>query len=322
MTKKVNDKKRVTNKINVQAEAEQLLKTLALLEKPYPINYLVNLLTGSTLYGWKKAGHPKLETFGSLSKLSPVRIYRLIQILIDKQMVEGTPRTFSNIQITLRGETFLASPRKMVIRKKRLKYTHHDYLLFQLLKETRTSFSQQESKKETKILPQFTLERIAYLKPKSMKDLAAIQGMGKVRLHKLGLSILNAVNHVLDQQKREYEMKKLAAIKAPTFQQTKELWEKGYSQEEISKIKGIKLESVHQYLERLHLAGEVDMRPWIEKNVDSKELFMGVEFFKQVENGRLKEAFEATGIDYQVLRLCKLYVHGYKTETINVSMAA
>ena len=322
MKKKVNDKKRVTKKINLQTEVETILKTILLLDKPYSINYLVNILTGSTNFKWRRAGHTELVTFGGLSKHSPVRLYRILQLMIDKALIEGVAHNYVNIRVTPEGMDYLENPRPIQVTAKKLKYTRHEVNLFHLLKQTRSTFSEQEGRSETQVLPQFILERIAYIRPEDKEALASIPGMGKVRLEKLGPSILEILNQIRKEEVEAYERRKQMALKSHTFKQTKELWEKGYSLEEISKIKGITESSVVNYLERLHYAGEINLRPWIEKNVDSKDLFMGVEFFKQVKEPKLKQAYEATGLDYSVLRFCRMYVSSHKQTSVQLSLVA
>ena len=72
----------------------------------------------------------------------------------------------------------------------------------------------------------------------------------------------------------------------------------------MATLKGDKM--VH-YLCDLHEIGHVDMVLWIEKNISSKSLFKGVEYFNRVQAPTLKEAYSTLGLDYNTLRFAWLY---------------
>ena len=68
------------------------------------------------------------------------------------------------------------------------------------------------------------------------------------------------------------------------------------------------------------MTGEIDLRPWIEKNVDSKALYKGAEYFKKVSNPKVKEAFQVLGLDYETLNLCKMYVANVVSRQVEIPL--
>ena len=307
--KQVNDKQSGSRKINLNNEVIYLLKTMELLQKPSTINYLLNIVTGSNIYAWKKSGHDQLETFGALAWCESVRLHRTIQIMVDMHLIEGVPKNLQSVRITPQGQRFLENPKPVEVYPDKVKLNGNDFSLLYFLKEIRSSFAEKEGQEENTILPLFTLERIAYLRPRDEKSLSNIPGMGKVRMKKLGTSILASIQKVVTKERDEKRKKQMRMVFSPSFQKTKELWLAGYSIQEIATIRGHRLATVHAYLEKLHFADEINMRPWIEKYIDSKQLYRGVEFFKQVPKATLNEAHEVLGLSYDVLRKCKMYLY-------------
>lgn len=311
-----------TRKVDIQSEVVYILKTLKLLEKPFSVNYVINIVTGSNIFTWKKSGHDQLATFGSLAWCEAVRLHRTLQVMLDKELIEGVPNNLQMIRMTEKGSEFLKTPEPIPVYPGKLRLSGHDFALLYLLKQIRSSFAEKEGQDEYSILPLLTLDRIVYLRPKSEEALSHIPGMGKTRVKKLATPILAAIDNVVEKEIEERRKKHMRIAFSPSFQKTKELWEAGYSLAEIAMIRGHRLSTVHSYLEKLHYALEIDMRPWIEKHVDSKQLYRGVEFFKQVPNASLNEAHEVLGISYDVLRKCKMYIFEPASELQRTAVAA
>ena len=91
------------------------------------------------------------------------------------------------------------------------------------------------------------------------------------------------------------------------------LFEKGFTVEQIASQHELKTGTIQHYLLTLHQAGEIDLIPWIKDQLSTEELEKGSRYFQQHENPKLSQAFADLGLDYDTLRLCRLYVAKHDT---------
>ena len=293
---------------DVTNDATNVLKTLLLLGKPFGMSYLTSVLKGDEEVSWMREEHKTLETFGCLNEHTTGYIKNMISIMIDFEMI-GPGNAYSTvIKITKKGEDFLENPSQLKVHSARLKPAKFESLLAFRLGTLRKNFAEKEKKPGYQIFSDFTLNRLVRLKPLTVKELREIPGIGLFKAEKYGSAILDSISRTLEARKESALQRNLQTVKSPTYQQTRELFIAGNSPAEIAKAKGISESTIKSYLEKLHLAGEINLKPWIEENIDNKALYKGAEYFKQVEHPRMKEAYEVLGLDYDILRMCKLYV--------------
>jgi hypothetical protein len=139
-------------------------------------------------------------------------------------------------------------------------------------------------------------------------ELLGVYGIGPWKLKRYGVQLQEVIQSFLEEEKLRAVTRMLKSVTRPTFQETKVLFEQGMEPTEIADFKGIKLRTVMNYLESLHLSGQIDLRNWIEKYVDRKTLHTAVQFFRDAHDNRIQVAHEVLGYDYDTLRLCRLYL--------------
>ena len=76
---------------------------------------------------------------------------------------------------------------------------------------------------------------------------------------------------------------------------------------EITNILGLTMTRTIDILIDLSAADKVDLIPWIERNINSKSLYKGVEYFTKVSRPSFEEAHMTIGLDYSTLKFCKVY---------------
>ena len=77
--------------------------------------------------------------------------------------------------------------------------------------------------------------------------------------------------------------------------------------EEIAKTRKLQPGTVKQYLMNLHRAKIIDLRSWADDRLDSKEMEKGISYFLEARDKRLEVAHNSLGLDYDLLRFCRLF---------------
>lgn len=293
--------------IDVTEDVKLVLKTMDLLKANFGASYLARLLRGDAKFNWSHPYHIELETFGSLTHHHQGWVRSLIYRMVDFGWIEPVMPRCSVLQVTAKGKEWLEKPEKIWVAKTELRESQLDMKLRYKLVELRSQIAKTENANAYSVFTQFTIDWMVKVRPLTYAKLKAIPGIDDKRADRYGAAIVGLI--------RENEEEKLEVIKrnatfrasGPSHQETKQLMLEGKSIPEIAAIKNIQEKTVIQYMERLHLAEEIDARPVVEQLVDKKTLHKGVEFFKNLANPRLSEAHQTLNIGYDILRLCKLY---------------
>ncbi len=305
--------------VNLQETACYIFKTVLLLERHYGADYIGRILQGFDRFGMRDESHKELETFGVMRKVYRERIGNIIKYLVKQGFLRISKPAFGNLAITPKGEAFLDAPTELVVPEKELVTPELDRMLQAELRQLRTELSEQADIMPYEIYTNYTLQKIVEEKPTNVTMLKAIPGIGDQRINRFGHAVIQAVKRV--QEDGSAILLQLRA-KWPSRQEVKTLFLAGKSVEEIATQRNVKPSTVITCLEELHLAGELDLTGWIENRLDPKALHKGAEYFKQVEMHDLKSAYEVLGLDYETLRMCRLYVSDVKTERTELAMAS
>ncbi len=300
-------------KVNIQEETELILKTVLLLDHPYGANYLVRVLMGSKDYGLKEESHMELETYGALGEMHMGKIKDIVHFLVRKNYLHIADKRFGVIGITEQGEAYLEQPEPLEVSPRYLYTNRYDRRLYKALRGIRKELATQVSKPPFHIFTDYTLQCLVEEKPKDILSLKTIPGIGDYKADAYGNAILLALKENETQKAEEAQVRMMQRAQSPSHQEVKALFESGMDIEEMAEKRQVKASTIRTCLYRLHEAGEVDLSAWIEKQVGEQELAKGSEYFRQTPNLRLKEAFEDLGMDYETLRLCRLYVHKIST---------
>ncbi len=291
---------------DIKDELFHILTTIQLLEKSFTSGYLVRILQGDKNYPFKRESHKEIRTFGILSYTSFRYIKNVIKFGVNEDYIKVVDLRNGFLGISPKGEQLLDAPVPVMIREKLLRTPWYDYYLEVKLREVRNKYANKVKIPLYRIYNNYMLEQIVELKPVSEADIRYIVGMPELSKDILE-EVIETVKNVLAKKSRKDRAWIYERAYRPSHFKIKELFEKGYSLETIAEHRDIRPATVQRYLLDLHLAGEIDLREWIEEQVDDAELHRGVEYFKQVDAPRLKEAHDVLGLDYDVLRLCRAY---------------
>ena len=296
--------------INVKEDIVAILKTVLLVEQRYGMGYLVSLLRGDAQFGLKDETHEAFETFGALHGQSSERVRCLIELLLEDDLLHITDARYGIIGLTEAGEAYLEAPADWWLRADKLRAKPYDRMLLVELRQIRRELSQQYDLPPFRIFTDYTLSCLVKEKPTNLSELLTIPGIGDYKANRYGPLLIGAVDRMQARRREDNHARLLKRAASPGHQQVKRLFEAGHAEAEIAHIRGVKPATVRRTLVELHRAGELDLRPWIQETVPSEALDQSQAFFAQDENRRLRDAYEKLGLDYDTLRLCRLYITG------------
>lgn len=307
---------------NLKTIATQILKTMCLLDKPFGQSYLCEILRGEFRYDPKHASHVRLETFGVAAGQKLDSLSCIFQLMIEKGYVQSDPPSFNTLRVTDAGNRYLESPQNWIVPTWKTQYRRSDIHLRNCLRYHRTDLAKQQGMEPWLIFTNFTLEALVRQKPYDFQTLSKVPGMTTYKCEHFGASILGVFQEAKEQFDDIVRASTLVKVSKGVYPEVQRMFTEGAKIEEISKQLGIQLTTVGEYLRQLHSVGKVDLIPWIEKEISSKELFKGTEYFKNVKNPSITEAFNTLGIGYDTLRFCKLYVADFKKEEAELAISA
>lgn len=299
--------------ISIREDAVALLKALRQVNSPCEAGRFIDLILAPA------AQIKGSEAFRGFSRTD---LSILLNCLLEKGLIESASGLPNHLLISERGRAFLNFPARLRVNINDLFEAENDRWLMEELREIRLSLSTAEEKPAYCVFRDYTLLRIVIRKPTTVATLSELAGFGAFQVNQYGHAVIQAVKRARELKKEVWQDQLRKRAWWPSFQAVKALFETGLQIDEIANKRHMQPASVQQILEQLHYAGEINLIPWIERNIDRRELQSGVDYFRAVTNPRLKDAYERLGLEYRTLRLCHLYVSGvasYEEELKNAS---
>ena len=298
---------------DITLDTVQVLKTVLLLDTSYSAGYLNRVLRADEAYGFRKPLHQELETYGILEEETFGYVDDLIHYLIRQGYLKISNPRYGTVEMADKGQAFLQQPKDLRVPLADLRKAWYELELIRRLKQLRTELAEEAGKAPYEIFNNYILQRVAHEMPDQEVTLKAIPGLEGLKTA-ARLRLLTEIARVAEMRKIDEETGVYSRANSRSHRVVQELFEAGFGPEEIARRRDLQVGTVHNYLETLHRAGRVDLRPWIETYVDSKDLHRGTEYFKSVEQPKLKEAHQLLGLDYDILKLCQLYVTEVREE--------
>jgi hypothetical protein len=295
------------NRINIEQEVIAILRTVLALEQKSGLNYLSRVLRGDDRFGFRNAKHRAIATFGSLAGFHESRVRNLVNYMIKEQLLEIVNFRYGHIGLTAKGTAFLEQPGEFAVRPAEIRMSNADFFLLHELKNLRREISRSQGRPPFRVFTDYILQRVIQDKPRTVVQLKRIPGMTDRQADTYGPMILLAVRRAIElEAKRSAERIRMMA-QSPSLQRVKSLFNSALEVEAIAESCSIQPKTVRDYLCTLHMAGEINLIPWIETHLDNQSLHKGVEYFTQVRNPKLSDAARILEMDFDSLKFCKLY---------------
>ncbi|MEO0470362.1 MAG: helix-turn-helix domain-containing protein, partial [Bacteroidota bacterium] len=292
--------------VNVAPEAVQILKTVLLLEKPYSMGYLNQLLQGDVTFGLRKDFHSEMETFGVLADVHFGKINNLISFLVREDFLEVANQSYGTLKVSAKGEKFLGDPQDLEVSEKQLRMPWYEMKLMLKLREIRKELASQTEQEPYQFFNNYGIQCIIEIMPQTEAELTAIPALTDMPIG-CRKEVLTAVKEIEGQKEEDALTGVYTKAASPSHRMVKRLFIEGKGPEAIAKIRKLQASTVRNYLSNLHQAGEIDLSSWIEETVDQKVLHKVQKYFAQSGNSGLKVAHETLGVDYDTLKLCRLH---------------
>lgn len=295
------------SQINIQAEAIAILKTVVLLEQKFTAKYVTYILKG-----WDKflrtEMHKHLETFGAFQNVSEERLLQMIDFLEEENYLYAKDSEKGILGISEKGLRTIAKETEVWIETDSLKMNELARIITIKLKEVRKDFAKKEGRPIYEIFTDYMLKNVVKNLPQSAEELKEIIGFNSFRLFRYGKSILETISFVQENLAEAQAQEKQARMMQTGYLAVKKAFEAGATFNEISQKCNLKPYMAARFLSELHETGHIDLKRWIEGNVNVLDLHKGVRFFHQHQNVSLKDAYWTLGLEYPTLMFCKVYI--------------
>lgn len=300
-----------SSRLNVGHDLEIILRIVASLEGRYGASYLVRLLRGQKSLSLRKDAHADMPQFGAMHDYHADTIRGLINYLVREGFLQVSSAKFGSLEVTPRGEAFLAEPTEVWVQKSAITLNAFDRMLMNELRQVRKEIAASENIPPYRIFTDYTMQQIVDQKPEDLESLRLISGIGEYKADRYGAAIFLAISQTREEKAANDRIRLMKKVQSPSHQGVKSMFEAGASVEEIAEKRSIQPGTVKRMLQTLHQAGSVDLKPWIREQVRSEVLEKGVEYFRREPQSGLRDAYEKLGLDYDTLKMCRLYVAGY-----------
>jgi HRDC domain/RQC domain/Helix-turn-helix domain len=304
----VESKTQNTYDLDITSMVRTILQTMADLGRPYGQNYIAQFVTADKFISFRQTDHCNLPTYGKLRSMNLNDAVCMIHHLIDVGYIACKEPDFITIALTDSGQAWLANPQPWTIAKNRVRYSAFEKFLRTALREHRRDTAERHERKPWEVISDYTLDRIVQSKPLNLDALSRLPGFDTRKCEQYGAGFVKTVQDVIEHYEVFQRASLMQKVKSPRYQQAKKLFQENVTIPEIASVMGLKIGTVCNYLRDLHAADQVDLVPWIERNINARSLYKGTEYFERVSRPRLKEAHNTLGLDYDTLLFCQLYV--------------
>ncbi len=309
----------VVYSMNIRNTATTVFKTIMLSKQRYGMNYIIRILRGDDKFGWKDEAHTQMETYGSLKTLPDFKIKNIISWLMANHYLYVSNMEYGILALTEKAHYEMTNQVAWWVSNKELSLHIEERRVTEALKSLRKSLSISEEKPIFLIFTDYVLQSLASAMPSSITELKNTPGINSAMCDKFGHLILRTIENAKKQAEKELREKRIEKVKGTDYQSVKALINEGRKLDTIIAKTGFSKERIVRIMKDLHETGEIDVKPFIEKNIKPKDLYKATEFFRQTENARLKTAYETLGLDYDILRMCRLYIADLKSDIIAIA---
>jgi len=249
--------------------AQKALSAIIRLKESEPLPVIIDFLRGSKNAYIFENEYQNLKTYGVGIDLSWFDWNQYLIQLINLGYCEIAFHQQNKIRLTsfakkvlFEGEKVqLTTVLKINIDKQEVKETKKKSVansLFESLRKLRYEISNEENVPAYVIFSDAALRQMEKERPMSDSELLAIDGVGKAKLEKYGEAFIKVI---LDFQKSKTVKKKK---ETSTYKETLELYQKGFSVEEIAQKRNLGLSTIMSHLAKLYADGAaVDLNSFI-----------------------------------------------------------
>lgn len=309
------------HRTNLKDEAQLILQLIIDTKERYGSSYLIRLLRGDDSFDVRESEHTESSSYGTMPTHYSDRLRNIFRYLIREGLLQITDPIYGVLALTDTGRSFLENPYDLIARYQSLRFSPLERIMLRELREARRALATKQELPAFRVFTDHMLQRLVEEKPSSIDALRQIPGFGDYKINRYGPAVLQAVSRSYEQQRIQAQQDVVRQANNGAHQITKSLFESGLTEAEIAEKRDIQPATVRRHLINLHRTGQIDLTPWIETQLTAETLDKGSTYFRQAESRRLRDAYEQLGLDYDTLRLCRLYVASLNVENAPLQRA-
>ncbi|EFH79944.1 DNA helicase RecQ [Ktedonobacter racemifer] len=326
-------------------DAQKFISCVSRTQQRYGMRYIIEILRGANTKKIRDMGHDQLTTYGIGKDLSADEWTRLGRALLQQELISETQDGYPVLKLNRLSAEILRRQRIVEIpaiaseqrqNSKRnapqVELKPEEWGLYHHLRELRKRLADEYNIAPYIIFSDNSLQVMAQQRPQTQKQFAAIPGVGDRKLEAFFSPFTHAIEDYCDQHNMEVglesaEEPKTTKEETPlvrkrssqeSYRASLELYQQGYSIEEIAQQRGFVPSTIINHLSALIEAGEeVDVSPLIQAG--HYEDIANV--YQQVGMEVLKPAKELLGdaYSYEELRLVRSLIRREQESLQNTS---
>ena len=306
--------------------AQKILSAVIRTGGRFGINHVCSVLRGGNTKTIRQWEHNKLSVYGIAKEFSANELKEIANHLVAEGFLARNNGDYPTFRVSDTGRTFLKNRATLTLEmpkreeekesSARRAALDYDQALFDLLRNLRTRLAAERDVPPFVIFGDVTLQQMAYYLPQSLESLSRISGVGTKKLEELGDTFLTEIvdyARANDLKERDNPARKKnksdrVGSSGSTYNQTKQLLQKGLSVEDIARQRGLASGTVASHLERLIRSGEqIDLRPSLPGRDRIDQI---TDAFTTTGSAYLSPVKEILGEDftYDEIRLVRLYL--------------
>lgn len=289
-----------------------IMKTIQLVGRSCSLNELARILRADQLKFFRDPTHATLETTGTFSHKSRLELRLTMSYLLDEEYLEMQDIRYQGLVVSSKGKAFMEEPNPILVDFEQIRCNPFELYFHRTLRELRLRLSRERGVPIYAIYTDHCIDQIVKDQPETLKELTLIRGLDDNQVAVFGALILKNLDEMRENWHHIKNLRLAGKVKNGTHQEVKRLHEEGFTVEEIAGMNGIKQATVERYLCDFHMAGIMDLRPWIESYLEEEELQPAAKYFKERPGALLREAKEVLGIEYNKLFLGRIYTQEFK----------
>ncbi len=317
-------------KLEVKDSSKIVLDAVNELDERFNINYVVNVIQGSSNPQIKTFRHNKLKSFGSgqIMKMEDNFWFSLIRQMMLEGLLRKDIEEYGLLKITPKGRKFLKKPFSIMV------VLNHEFsedesdddntanntptgstdpVLFEMLKDLRKKVALEKGVPPFVVFLENSLQDMATHYPTTTDELEKIQGVSKGKALRYGKKFASLIEKYVEDNNIEkpddFIMKSIvnkSGMKVFIIQNI----DKKIPLETIARNKGLSLQELLVEMERIVASGtKLDINYTLEQELDEDEQEDIFDYFRSSTDDNIEEAYEEfrdSDIDIEQLQMMRI----------------
>jgi ATP-dependent DNA helicase RecQ len=296
---------------------QKALSAVVRLNEKVPIGMLIDVLRGSSRHELIEQGYQNIKTYGAGKDISYQDWQQYCMQMINMGLLDVAYDESYNLKLTANSKEVLYAAKKIDLlhaatvkanaekqAEKPLSKTQQlKDDLFEVLRTLRKQLADKQNIPAYQVFSDVTLQEMASEKPTTEDEIMQITGVGERKCQLYGPEFINEIINFIYKQNKQGN-----SIKGSTYLATLELYQKGFSAEDIARERTLNPVTVYSHLAYLYEKGHsIDLMKYI-TNEDIQKVEAAVNTIEGA--AKLKDIFEYLNetIPYHVIRLSLSYL--------------